>query len=110
MTSDRLNTLLTAASITFEVKKENIFQQTRRYNIVICRQTIMKYLFENTKMTLREIGEVIGDKDHATVLHAIRRIDGFLQFDKEYKKDYRVFCDLVDKINKNLELESCVIE
>ena len=60
MTSDRLNTLLTAASITFEVKKENIFQQTRRYNIVICRQTIMKYLFEIPGFKFRRnIGWVI---------------------------------------------------
>ena len=109
ITCNQLNTLLVAASETFGVSKEKIMQ-TRRHRCVISRQTIMKYLCDNTKMSLSEIGKVIGNKDHATVLHARRTIEGFLEVDKKYKKDYSRFCDFVKKINQNLELESSVIE
>jgi hypothetical protein len=47
------------------------------------RQVGMWWLKNNTKKSLRLIGEVFG-KDHATALHAIKTINNLIDTDKEF--------------------------
>ena len=50
---------------------------------VIPRQVGMWWMKNNTKKSIRLIGEVFG-KDHATALHAIRTINNLMDTDKEF--------------------------
>ena len=47
------------------------------------RQAIMWWLKQNTKYNLRTIGEKVDDKDHSTVLHAIRRVNEYIDTNDE---------------------------
>lgn len=62
---------------------ENAMQsKTRKREVVQARQiamTLSKYM---TKASLQEIGNIIGQKDHATVLHAIKTIHNLIDTDK----------------------------
>ena len=42
-----------------------------------------------TKKPYVEIGKTIGNRNHATVLHACKNIDGLKQVNKEFKKYYK---------------------
>ena len=50
-----------------------------------------------TKSSLANIGSQIGDRDHATVLHACKTVDNLVTTDKQFRK-------FVDDINKKLSL------
>ncbi len=47
----------------------------------------LSYLIrKHTQLSLREIGQFLGNKTHATVLNSIKRINEYLLYDKEYKE------------------------
>ncbi len=50
-----------------------------------------------TKASLANIGSQIGDRDHATVLHACKTVDNLVTTDKQFKK-------FMDDIQKKLSL------
>ncbi len=47
----------------------------RSRSLVLARQTMMAVLKQATDMSLTEIGRMVGDRDHATVLYAISQIE-----------------------------------
>ncbi len=49
--------------------------------LVLARQTMMAVLKGATKLSLAEIGQMVGDRDHATVLYAINQIEKAKQTD-----------------------------
>ena len=50
-----------------------------------------------TELSLAQIGEQCGKKDHATVLHACRTVDNLRTTDRNFKEQL----DEIDKILKN---------
>ncbi len=47
----------------------------RNRSLVLARQTMMTVLHGATKLSLAEIGSYIGDRDHATVMYALKQIE-----------------------------------
>jgi chromosomal replication initiator protein len=65
--------------------------------VVQARQLAMFFAKKYTKNSLANIGSQIGDRDHATVLHACKTVDNLVSTDKQFKK-------FVEDINKKLSL------
>jgi len=53
----------------------------RAKSLVLARQIIMVVLKNSTRLSLSEIGQYVGDRDHASVLYAIRQIEKLKQSD-----------------------------
>ncbi|MCQ2599325.1 MAG: DnaA/Hda family protein [Alphaproteobacteria bacterium] len=53
----------------------------RSRGLVMARQTMMAVLKEATNLSLSEIGQLVGDRDHATVVYAIAQIEKMKQTD-----------------------------
>ncbi|KUF44245.1 chromosomal replication initiator protein DnaA [Myroides marinus] len=70
----------------FQMDTETLRSKTRKRNIVQARQLAMFFAKKYTKSSLATIGSQIGDRDHATVLHACKTVDNLLETDKEFKK------------------------
>ena len=70
----------------FNVREEDLFGKSRKANIVIVRQMSMYLAHKHTKLTTSKIGVYVGNRDHATVLHGIKTIDGRLKVDKELRQ------------------------
>ena len=60
--------------------------KTRKRHIVQARQLAMFFAKKYTKASLANIGSQIGDRDHATVLHACKTVDNLVATDKQFKK------------------------
>ena len=54
----------------FHLTFEDIVGSSRTKNVVIPRQIAMYLAREMTSMSLMDIGEVFGGRDHTTVMHA----------------------------------------
>lgn len=58
----------------FVLMRRLIFGRRRSYTIAWARQIAMALTYEFTAMTTPEVGEFFGDRDHGTVLWAIKQV------------------------------------
>jgi len=79
----------------FEIDVEKLQSRTRKRYIVQARQLAMFFSKRHTRASLAKIGSQIGNRDHATVLHACKTIDNLISTDNEFKK-------YVDDITKKI--------
>jgi hypothetical protein len=84
--------------------KLKIDSKTRQRKYVEARAVYYKLLRENSRMSLQAIGNTM-KRDHATVLHSLRQIKDWLEYDKELKRDYNTINNrLQDAMRLNPEL------
>lgn len=57
-----------------------IGEKTRKKQYVKARAVYYKIAKENTKLSLEEIGRACGNRDHATVLHGLKKYDAEMQY------------------------------
>ena len=81
----------------FQLDLEILQSKTRKRHVVQARQLAMFFAKKYTKNSLANIGSQIGDRDHATVLHACKTVDNLVSTDKQFKK-------FMEDINKKLSL------
>ncbi|MDP3312973.1 chromosomal replication initiator protein DnaA [Lutibacter sp.] len=79
----------------FELDVNTLQSKTRKRHIVQARQLAMYFAKRMTKASLASIGSQIGNRDHATVLHACKTVDNLTETDKQFRK-------YVDDITKKL--------
>ena len=71
----------------FNISREDLLSKSRKRQIVQARQIAM-YLSRNliSNCSLAAIGQEIGGKDHATVLHACTTVSDLMSTDKVFRK------------------------
>ena len=72
----KIEDILRIISRHFGVSRADILSQRRHRSVVWPRQIGMYLAKQLTQRSLPEIGRRFGDRDHTTVLHAIRKIEG----------------------------------
>lgn len=72
----KIEDILKVVSRHFGVSRGDILSQRRHRSVVRPRQIGMYLAKQLTTRSLPEIGRRFGNRDHTTVLHAIRKIDG----------------------------------
>lgn len=70
----------------FQMDVETLQSKTRKRHIVQARQLAMYFAKKFTKASLASIGNQIGKRDHATVLHACKTVDNLGYTDKQFRK------------------------
>src|SRR5690606_6004514 len=70
-----IDEIQTAVSAHFEVKKIDLISERRAVAIARPRQIGMYLAKRLTTRSLPEIGRKFGNRDHSTVIHAVRRIE-----------------------------------
>ena len=71
----------------FDLEASAIHTKSRKREVVQARQIAM-YLAKNyTDFSTSKIGKFIGNKDHATVLHACKTVKGQLEVDKSFQAE-----------------------
>ncbi|MCL1941996.1 MAG: chromosomal replication initiator protein DnaA [Candidatus Azobacteroides sp.] len=69
----------------FSVSQELIDSKTRKREIVQVRQISMYLSKKHTNLSLSRIGCMVGNKDHATVLHACNVVEGLIEVDHSFR-------------------------
>ncbi len=78
-----VGTILEAASELFNIPVDQIIGGSRRRNLVDARQIAMYVTRNATDLSYPEIGRAFGDRDHTTVIHAVRKIEHHMTERKE---------------------------
>ncbi len=71
----------------FNVKRELIQSASRKREIVQARQVTMYFIKKHTELSLSQIGVHVGNRNHATVLHACNTIKDLTDVDKSFRSD-----------------------
>jgi chromosomal replication initiator protein len=74
----------------FKIKMSDMHSKKRSRNVARPRQVAMSLAKDLTPMSLPEIGEAFGNRDHTTVLHACRTISTLRKKDTVLNRDYLV--------------------
>jgi chromosomal replication initiator protein len=74
----------------YKIKVADLHSKKRSRNIARPRQMAMALAKELTQMSLPEIGDAFGNRDHTTVLHACRTIATLRTKDVELNRDFHV--------------------
>jgi chromosomal replication initiator protein len=70
----------------YNVKMSDLQSKRRHKSIAFPRQVCMYLARRHTRYSLEEIGGYFGGRDHTTVLHAVRTVDGDMQADREISR------------------------
>ncbi len=81
----------------FNVAKSDLLSPRRARNVVVPRQIGMYLSKKLTSRSLPEIGRRFGGRDHSTVLHAVRKIDGQIRTDEKLAKEVALLIRLVEQ-------------
>src|SRR5436189_1041510 len=74
----------------FKIKISDMHSKKRSRNLARPRQVAMALAKDLTQMSLPEIGEAFGNRDHTTVLHACRTVASLRKGDTGLNRDYLV--------------------
>ena len=83
----KIEDILRIISRHYGVSKGDLLSQRRHRSVVWPRQIGMYLAKQLTHRSLPEIGRRFGGRDHTTVLHAIRKIDGLLSGDTRLRDE-----------------------
>jgi chromosomal replication initiator protein len=74
----------------YKIKISDMHSKKRNRNIARPRQVAMALAKELTQLSLPDIGDAFGNRDHTTVLHACRTIASLREKDHDINRDYHV--------------------
>ena len=74
----------------YKLKVADLHAKKRSRNVARPRQMAMALAKELTEMSLPEIGDAFGNRDHTTVLHACRTIAALRSKDNDLNRDFHV--------------------
>ncbi len=90
--------VLQAVTDAFKLSIEEIKGSSRRREISLARQVAMYLLRQHTDLSLPKIGEVLGGKDHTTIMYGCEKITRLKSRDPDLAQTLR---QLSDRINYN---------
>ena len=86
----RVEDILRVVSKHYNVTRADLLSSRRTANVVRPRQIAMYLAKVLTLRSLPEIGRRFGGRDHTTVLHAVRKIEGLVHGDKALAEEIEV--------------------
>ena len=75
------------------VKREELIGKCRKATLVESRQLVIYLAQKHTGLTHSKIGAIVGNRNHATVIHSIKTISKRLETDKDLQEKLRMIED-----------------
>lgn len=71
----------------YGINQQHVFSKSRKRDYVQVRQVSMYFAQKYTKMPASRIGQLIGNRDHSTVIHSCNTVEQRLKVDKAFSDD-----------------------
>ena len=78
--------VLAVVASVFGVEKERLLGRERSRIIALPRQVAMYVLREDGNISLPQIGDSMGGRDHTTVMHACNKVSGLIETDSKLRR------------------------
>jgi chromosomal replication initiator protein len=80
--------ILLAVARHYRLSEEELIGRSRRRAISQPRQLCMYLIREETDTSLPQIGELLGGRDHTTILHGCAKIGAQIETDEQLRRDW----------------------
>jgi chromosomal replication initiator protein len=84
---DSINAVKKAVAAYYGIHPDDLSSTTRKREVVIPRQVAIYIVRDKYDIPLKKIGEHFGNRDHATILHSISKMEEFMKDDPDVKQD-----------------------
>lgn len=78
--------VITGINQYFNIKMADITGPKRKKELVLPRQIAMYILYEECKLPYERIGELLGGRDHTTIMHGVEKIHAAVTRDREVQR------------------------
>ncbi len=85
-----IDDILEKVCMHYHVSPQNVYSKSRKRDYVQVRQVSMYLAQKYTKMPASRIGQLIGGRDHSTVLHSCATIEKRLKIDKAFVDELNI--------------------
>ena len=82
-----IDTIIDKVCDHYTVKRADIFTKSRKRAIVQVRQIAMYLAQQHTQLSISRIGTLVGNRDHATVLHSCKIVSGRMEVDTAFRNE-----------------------
>ena len=89
-----------------KIHPDKVFQKTRKKEIVFARHLIMYFVRKYNLGTLASVGSSCGGFDHATVLHAERAINNYIDTEPRKAVLIKKYDSLILQAEPDLQIEN----
>jgi chromosomal replication initiation ATPase DnaA len=86
------------------VDRDQLKSKCRKRELNDVRQIAMWIIRKGTSMSFYDVGKVF-NRHHATVLHAVKNVEGLIQTDNRYRADVEQILNHLDYENLNREFQ-----
>lgn len=83
----------------FNIPPDLVKSKYRKREVVEARQVIMYFLKLKTKLSLKAIGEIMGGRDHSTVIYGCQVVEDIMHTNNKFKKDMLAIQQLLINVN-----------
>lgn len=97
MTAPLIAEIQSAVCAHFALPRDAMTATSRFTRVARPRQIAMYLAKRLTTRSLPEIGRKFGNRDHSTVIHAVRRISELIEADGEVERDVRAIRDGIER-------------
>jgi len=80
--------IIDASASVYGVPREKVIGKSRLGRYVHARHSAMKLTRDETRLSHKEIASMYSGRDHSTVVGAVKKIEGYLQYDQSYRNEY----------------------
>jgi len=84
-----ITTTINMVSNYYKIPKAKILGRKRTKEISEARQVVWYFLTRRRIMTYEELGKIF-NRNHATALHGVRKIEGYVEFNKDFAEKIRL--------------------
>jgi len=71
--------------IRFGFERSELMARNRQDNVNVPRQIAIFFIKKNTRLSLKKIGAIFGNRDHTTVMNAVKNVNNRFDVDKHFK-------------------------
>ncbi|MDD6472497.1 MAG: chromosomal replication initiator protein DnaA [Bacteroidales bacterium] len=82
-----IDTIINVVCKYYHIDEKTFHSTSRKQEVVQARQVAMWFAKNNTTLSISKIGTRIGGKNHATVVHSCKIIEGLREVNKEFNKE-----------------------
>ena len=94
-----IDEIMHAVCEVFHVTERDVQGKSRKQQTVIARQTVMYLAQRNCHLTTSRIGQMVGGRDHSTVLHSCAAVEKRMQHDPDYSLQVKELERRLESIN-----------
>lgn len=89
------NQIVGAVAQHYRLSREDLTGSSRARTVALPRQLTMYLIREETRTSLPQIGELLGGRDHTTVIHGCAKIAAQIETDEQLRRDWLAIKELL---------------